>query len=218
MSDVNFTFDDNVILDQTYYIPSDVWDLSEVDKGEYSHANKFRNVPDYKIDTNVIFLTLRQRPMYFMLNSIFPCLVLNVLLLLLFGLPHTSQPNIAMTVFLTFAVYSSRIVSEIPAQGDYLPRITLYFLFSLVFSVFTFAWFVCENFMRNERYMPGWLEKALSQIRKALKNGCGEKKMNKHKVPDELVYAIYCCIEMHDIYDYLLFYRTIKRPWSMRET
>ena len=45
-----------------------------------------------------------------------------------------------MTSFLTFAVTSLRVSSDIPVQSDYLPLITLYMILSIFYTFIGFFW------------------------------------------------------------------------------
>jgi hypothetical protein len=186
----SLAFDNNndAALSTEFFNASEVWDLTNVSSNWAMKDTKFSQIQGYYMDTVYIHLILTREPMNFLINSIFPCLVLNVLTLLMFGLPQASQMNISMTVFLTFAVYSTRIVSEIPAQGDYLPRISLYFLFSLLFAAVTFGWFALDNVIRNEEYLPGWLEQALMQVRQFIKSSSQifDKKNTNRPYPNKV--------------------------------
>jgi hypothetical protein len=93
-----------------------------------------------------------------MVNAIFPCLILNLVNLLVFAMPYVNQINICMTIFLTFSVYALKVSSEIPVQSEYLPMVSVYFIVSVVFILLTMCWCVLENHMRAKCYrVPRWL-------------------------------------------------------------
>lgn len=62
-----------------------------------------------------------------------------------------------MTTFLTFSVYSLRVSGDIPIQSEYVPLITLYFLFSTVFTLVAFLWFLLANHFKERSTMPNVL-------------------------------------------------------------
>ena len=63
-----------------------------------------------------------------------------------------------MNVFLTLAVYSLRISSDMPLQSDYLPDITAYFLSAISLNMVTFFWVVYLNRCSTKGEMPRCLE------------------------------------------------------------
>lgn len=64
-----------------------------------------------------------------------------------------------MTCILTFAVDSVRISSDIPIQSDYVPKITIYFVLSFFYNLFSMAWFKVYNYMSETNEIPWLLEK-----------------------------------------------------------
>ncbi len=45
-----------------------------------------------------------------------------------------------MTSFLTFSVTSVRVAADIPTQSEYLPLISLYMLFSILYTFMGMSW------------------------------------------------------------------------------
>ena len=62
-----------------------------------------------------------------------------------------------MTGFLTFAVYSLRISTDLPVQSDYIPKITAYFVFSIAINLLVMLWYVQRNHFIAKGEMPAWL-------------------------------------------------------------
>jgi hypothetical protein len=76
----------------TNYVPNTLWDLKSINSSSAKPIDRFQYYyPDYNIDQTVYTITLKRRPLYFMMNSIFPCLILNIITLLSFALPFIQQ-------------------------------------------------------------------------------------------------------------------------------
>ena len=94
------------------YVENAVWSL----KGSsISIVNSTKRIPSFLSNQNltcdeVLFtINIQRGPLYFMMNGIFPCLLLNCLTLLFFFLPYGSQVGLSMSSILTFSVYSLRV-------------------------------------------------------------------------------------------------------------
>ncbi len=124
--------------------------------------------PDYLIQEVIFQVELKRRPLYFMINLIFPCLVLNVITILSFYVPFIPQMSMCMSCFLTFSVYSLRISQDIPTQSEYLPMISLYFIASILFVLIAFAWFIIENYFKTNLFLPNWLLFLMTNIQKLI--------------------------------------------------
>jgi hypothetical protein len=83
-----------VVLDN--YVPNTLWDLQTVTNKTAAPVDRFQYYyTDYTIDQTIYEFTLKRRPLYFMMNSIFPCLVLNVITVLSFALPFIPQISLS---------------------------------------------------------------------------------------------------------------------------
>lgn len=67
-----------------------------------------------------------------------------------------------MTLFLTFSVYSLRIASDIPVQSDFLPKISIYFIISIIYALISMLWFIFCNHFTTKNKMPFFLYKLAS--------------------------------------------------------
>ena len=163
---------DAIRFDQNSFGRNSIWDIKSVeqkivyDNSKFDFVNKLNQAETIEIlsnlnlsneildkmytplySTNIHFnLELKRNPLYIMVNGIFPCLVLNSIILIAFSLPFSVQVGLCMTSFLTFSVTSLRIASDIPVQSDYLPLITLYFMLSIIYTLIGLIWFNCEYF------------------------------------------------------------------------
>lgn len=63
-----------------------------------------------------------------------------------------------MTLFLTFSVYSLRIASDIPVQSDFLPKISIYFILSIIYAQLAMIWFILCNRFTTQGKLPMYLD------------------------------------------------------------
>ena len=161
------------------YVENSVWKLTG---SSVAIIQSNKRIPTFLSDKNFtcdeiqFTLNIERRPLYFMMNGIFPCLLLNCLTLLLFFLPYNSQIDLSITSVLTFSVYMLRISSEIPVQSEYLPIIGYYFIFVITFILIDFIWFIILNYFANIQHLPRFLvyyavslRNLFSKIKKSLK-------------------------------------------------
>ena len=64
-----------------------------------------------------------------------------------------------MTIFLTLAIYSVRIASDFPTQGDYIPIISIYFILGLLFTFISLLWFTYAEYLRTKIEKPKMMVK-----------------------------------------------------------
>lgn len=158
-------------LETRYYKENSIWSLVKVDSHEKEDSSRWTLerlvLKNYTKSTiTYIEITLRRKPLYVMINGVFPCLVLNIITLVAFFLPTDTQINLCMTCFLTFSVNLIVISSEIPVQSDYLPVISIYFLFSILHSLASIIWFSFTGYFDKQGYLPNCFEKIISKISK----------------------------------------------------
>ena len=138
------------------YTPHSVWNL-------YNQEVVSALSPDYDaFDLSnstlaVVNFYISRQSLYYMMNSVFPCFILNGVTILTFFMPFGNGLGLAATGFMTFAVYSLRIASDLPVQSLYLPKISWYFLTSISFSLISMFWFVYQNRCISKSEMPNWL-------------------------------------------------------------
>ena len=109
------------------YQPNSAWDVTdtswsaEIDNGEAS----------------IVFtLELRRKPMFFLLNTVLPVIMLSLLNILVFALPCESgeKASYAVTVFLAFAVFMTVISSTLPENSDSTSMFSVYIVLLTVQS------------------------------------------------------------------------------------
>ncbi|GFR96386.1 acetylcholine receptor subunit alpha [Elysia marginata] len=122
---------------ETYH-PSGVWDLRQMSvvnlTDEIDEVTKF----EFK-------LTLKRRPMYYIINIIIPVLFLSLTASLVFSLPADAGEKVgmSMTVLLAYAVYLTIIADKMPQTSSqvsllacYLTTLLAVTAFGVVLSVF----------------------------------------------------------------------------------
>jgi len=108
-------------------------DLSNyVTNGEWSFVGTriVRNEVRYPIGPAVypdvtVYVTMRRRILYYMLNIILPCISLNVLSLLAFCLPPDAGEKITLgiTVLLSYSVFMLLVAENMPPTSEFVPLI-----------------------------------------------------------------------------------------------
>ncbi len=87
----------NTPIDLTAYLSNPIWDLIKTSKSNIPTKSRFLNNDIYGDDIQYT-LTLKRRPNIYILSSIFPCLILNVVILLAFFMPFAQQDDISIIV------------------------------------------------------------------------------------------------------------------------
>ena len=95
----------NSVVNAAFYNQNNVWQLTDFSVTATTEINRLGLLlPKFSPNGNVILnLSIKRRPLYFMLTNYFPCLILNLLTLISFGLPISSQFGLCITIFLTFS-------------------------------------------------------------------------------------------------------------------
>ncbi len=74
------------------YVPNTLWDLKNITNTWSLPYDRFQDFYEqYQMYVLKYEITLKRRPLYFIMNSIFPSLVLNLITVLSFALPFASQ-------------------------------------------------------------------------------------------------------------------------------
>lgn len=78
------------------YIPNQLWELKAIDGKMYlSNSSRIHLKGNWSQQEIHFEMAFKRRPSYYLMNNIFPCLVLNVIGLLLFTLPFTLQATLS---------------------------------------------------------------------------------------------------------------------------
>jgi hypothetical protein len=183
---INYEIKD-AYVDVSDYTNNTIWTLTSTD---ITNSTSSDRVPfEDTVNTEIIMiLVLTRKSLYYMMNTVLPCFILNIVTLLTFFMPFGNQIGLAMTGFLTFSVYSLRIASDIPVQSDYLPKISSYFISSISFNLIAMNWFVIRNRFITQGSMPRFLEIICDLLKKIFCYCFPEEKKSLNKTkPDNKV-------------------------------
>ncbi|CAF1067888.1 unnamed protein product [Rotaria sordida] len=144
---ITYTENNSVVLvDTSGYNEHPLWKLNGTDiiVTRAEDRAPFENTYN---DIISIQLYLERKSLFFIINGILACFVLNFVTLLSYAIPFGSQIGLCMTCFLTYSIYSLNFSSQFPQQSEYLMMITLYFLLSICWTLISMTWFiVCDHF------------------------------------------------------------------------
>lgn len=108
--------------DLSYYVKSGEWQLIR--------AWLERNEIAYPIDSSrytdvTLYICLKRRILYYVLNILFPCICLNVLSLLTFFVPPAAGEKVSLgiTVLLSYSVFMLLVANTMPPTSDFIPLI-----------------------------------------------------------------------------------------------
>ncbi|XP_061176926.1 neuronal acetylcholine receptor subunit beta-4-like [Saccostrea echinata] len=101
---------------------------------------------------------LRRRPLYAMMSTVFPVVLLAILSSLSYGLPVTSGERMTycLTVLLAFTVFLTLFEENMPRKSTNIPYLSLYLCIHLISSVFSI--FVSVIVIRSHHIMIKKLE------------------------------------------------------------
>ena len=169
----------DIKLDTKGFIENQIWKLGNT--SIYSKVDEDRNPFEDTQNTHIVIgIELIRKPLFYMINGVFPCLILNLVTLLSFMFPYVQQVTVNMTIFLTYAVYALRINNDLPTQSDFVPTIAIYFLISIIFTLLAMIWFFFCNQMTTKKYVPELFISIIQFIKKFSINF--KKKQNKSRI------------------------------------
>ena len=107
--------------------------------------------------------TLRRRPLYHILNTMFPVILMASLTIFVFKLPPESGERIGMslTVLLAYAVYLTLISDDIPRTSTSVSILSLYLMIILALSALSviLTIFVLDVYFKSDdETVPDWLQ------------------------------------------------------------
>uniref|UniRef100_A0AC35TR79 Neur_chan_LBD domain-containing protein n=1 Tax=Rhabditophanes sp. KR3021 TaxID=114890 RepID=A0AC35TR79_9BILA len=112
-------------IDLSNYVASGEFELISVHQRRniVSYACCVEKYPDL-----TFFIHIRRKTLYFVINVIFPCLMMSILTLLVFYLPCDSGQKLVLgiTILLSFSVFVLAIAEQMPETSDSIPIIAIY--------------------------------------------------------------------------------------------
>ncbi|CAF4393219.1 unnamed protein product [Rotaria sp. Silwood2] len=164
---VVYSEDKNDVIDISEYSEHPLWKLNGTDMIVSQAEDRVPFEDGYNAIIS-IQLYLQRKPLFFMMNGIYACLILNCVTLLSYTLPFGSQIGLCMTCFMTYSVYSLNFSNLFPQQSEYLMMITLYFLLSICWTLMSMVWFIICNHFTTKAEMPKSTYAFCGQLQKAL--------------------------------------------------
>ncbi|CAF3881768.1 unnamed protein product, partial [Rotaria sordida] len=160
-----YTENISVVIDISEYDEHPLWKLSRTDM-IVIQADDRAPFEETHNDVISIQLYIQRKTLFFIMNGIFACLILNCVTLLSYALPFGSQIGLCMTCFMTYSVYSLSFSNLFPQQSEYLMMITLYFLLSMCWTLISMTWFIICNHFTIKNEMPKPLYAFCGQLQK----------------------------------------------------
>ena len=75
------------------FLPNLVWELVENNISIINSSSRFYGLSDYSNDLYFV-LKIKRKPLYYMINNVYPCLILNMVTLITFFLPFSLQASL----------------------------------------------------------------------------------------------------------------------------
>ncbi|CAF1179055.1 unnamed protein product [Rotaria sp. Silwood1] len=148
-----YTENSSLVIDISGYNEHPLWRLNRTDVIVIDAADRAPFEDTYNAIIS-IQLYLERKPLFFIMNGIFACLILNFVTLLSYALSFVPQIALCMTCFMTYSVYSLNFSNLFPQQSQYLMMITLYFLLSIFWTLVSMVWFIMYNYFTTKVEMP----------------------------------------------------------------
>lgn len=107
--------DENTPVDTTFYSENGEWDF--LSSSGHTPSSQVRGGTWYS--TLSFSITLRRKPVYHALNTLFPVILMTFLIPMVYKLPTESgeKMSYSLTVLLAYAVYLSLISDNIPSTS-----------------------------------------------------------------------------------------------------
>ncbi|CAF3192520.1 unnamed protein product [Rotaria sp. Silwood2] len=148
-----YTENSSLLIDISGYSEHPLWQLNGTDIIVINATDRAPFEDTYNAVIS-IQLYLKRKPLFFIMNGIFACLILNFVTLLSYALSFVAQVALCMTCFMTYSVYSLNFSNLFPQQSQYLMMITLYFLLSICWTLISMVWFIMCNYFVTKAEMP----------------------------------------------------------------
>ncbi|XP_033728797.1 acetylcholine receptor subunit alpha-like [Pecten maximus] len=155
---------DPLPLDMTHFRKNGEWKYIS-----YSTSSYVRGSREKSFSVTTFQLKLKRRPMYHVLNTLTPTILLAFLSCMTFKLPVQSGERIgfSLTVLLSYAVYLSVLSEHIPTTSVTTSLLSLYLLFILTVGMIsvllTILVLECHHSDPNTK-VPNWLLKTVDVL------------------------------------------------------
>ncbi|XP_053406310.1 CHRNA7-FAM7A fusion protein-like [Mercenaria mercenaria] len=126
------------------------------------HVNYFSCCPDPFPDVT-FYVTLKRRPRFYLLNLMFPCILMSSMAVLAFLLPPDSGEKVSLeiTVLLSLSVFMLVVSETMPPTSETFPYIGMYFTCAMLLvswsCLMTVTVLNLHHRGGNGRRMPSWV-------------------------------------------------------------
>ncbi|KAL3864257.1 hypothetical protein ACJMK2_005958 [Sinanodonta woodiana] len=158
---------DGIILDS--YEENSAWTVCETNVDKLPQST----------DATVVFtMTIKRKPLFYLLNVILPVIMLSVMNACVFVLPAKAgeKASFSVTVFLALAVFLTIVASTLPQNSDNVSYIGIYLVIMAIFSTTTVVLTLFQlrlNFRdMNKDPIPPWLIKLQRIVERVRKRRC----------------------------------------------
>jgi hypothetical protein len=85
-------------IDTDDYVQNSIWKLANKDQSIVQTNSRLMRFPGISSDDAYFNLTLQRMPLYYMINCLYPCLILNAVILAVFFVPFNMQIGLGNSV------------------------------------------------------------------------------------------------------------------------
>ncbi|KAK3093616.1 hypothetical protein FSP39_018138 [Pinctada imbricata] len=164
-SETKLGFDQTTPLELSFYSTNGEWHLvSAVGTDSTDRARKGQTFSSLTFQ-----ISLQRRPMFHVLNTLFPVALMAFLIPLVFKLPPDSGEKVgySLTVLLAYAVYLTLISDNIPSTSVTICVLSIYLALTLMYgtlSVIFVIFVLMANHKPEEEEVPSWLKFFLTKL------------------------------------------------------
>ncbi|XP_011415672.2 neuronal acetylcholine receptor subunit alpha-6 [Magallana gigas] len=163
-SEITLFMDENTPVDTTFYSENGEWDF--LSSAGHTPSSQVRGGTWYS--TLSFSITLRRKPVYHALNTLFPVILMTFLIPMVYKLPTESgeKMSYSLTVLLAYAVYLSLISDNIPSTSKSVCLLSLYLGVTLAFSTVSvnIVIFIIYAYFQEEKKAPYWANRIYKKI------------------------------------------------------
>ena len=131
------------------------------------------------------YLTLKRKPLYFIINIMVPCVVLGFLNIFTFVLPSKSGAKVSLGIAITMSYFIFLIIIEeyLPQNSDHIPLFAIYLCLMTMLSALSV---VCSTGIFSAISFPCFPKQKLSTLLQATLHLFSTTKASKLKMPVEV--------------------------------